>query len=86
MKNKTYVDKFRCEIRKEALEAFDKLDDGVRELYTARQCQMCGAHLTIRQLNRVIIQGLPPVCLKDYKSMKGELEQCVTLFNQLSLL
>ena len=73
------------ELRREAREKFNELDENFRLLYSTRQCQLCGAHLTIRQLNRVILQGAPPVCLKDYKIMQGEIDKLAPLFDQLKL-
>lgn len=85
MQVETFIDKFRGKIRREALIIFDDMDEGLRLLYTSEMCQMCTAHLTVRQLNRVIIEGVPPVCLKCYKEMKQEIEKCAPLFEQLSL-
>lgn len=81
-----YENRFRVKLRAESLAIYDKLDDELKKLYSVRQCQMCGAHLTIRQINRILHDGVPPICLKDYKAMKGELEKCLPLFDQLSLL
>ena len=78
--------KMRDRIRVEARHVYDELDENIKLMYTTEQCQMCGAHLTIRQLNRVIIEGVPPICLKHYKQMKGEMEQLMELFGQMSLL
>jgi hypothetical protein len=81
-----YVDRFRSKIRAEAVDKFDQLDENFKLLYTTEQCQMCGAHLTVRQMNRVIIQGVPPVCMKDYKKLQGAVAQLAPLFDQLRLL
>ena len=72
-------------LRREAREVFNKLGENEQLLYRTERCQMCGAHLTIRQLNRVIIQGVPPVCLKCYKKMEGDIEKLAPLFEQLRL-
>ena len=81
-----YENRFRVKLRAESIAVYDKLDDELKKLYIAQQCQMCGAHLTIRQINRILHDGVPPICLKDYKAMKEELEKCLPLFDQLSLL
>lgn len=73
-------------IRREAREKYNTYPAGVQEMYRNEQCQMCGAHMTVRQLNRVILMEVPPVCLKCYKKMMGEVEKLAPLFNQLSLL
>lgn len=72
-------------IRREAREKWNTLDKDVQEMYRREQCDMCGAHLTVRQMNRVILEGLPPLCLKDYKKMSGEMENLQCLFGQLKL-
>lgn len=72
-------------LRREAREIYKELDQPMRDLYSTEQCQMCGAHMTIRQLNRVIIQGAPAVCVKCYKSVKGDINKLLPLFEQLSL-
>ena len=72
-------------LRREAREKFNELDENFKLMYSTEQCAMCGAHLTIRQLNRVILQGAPPVCLKDYKKMQGQIEQMAPLLDQLRL-
>lgn len=72
-------------LRREAREKYNELDENFRLMYATEQCQMCGAHLTIRQLNRVILQGAPPVCLKDYKIIQGEIDKLAPLFDQLRL-
>lgn len=79
------LDDFRHKIRKEALQKFNELDESFQLMYTTEQCQMCGAHLTVRQLNRVILQGVPPVCLKCYKKMEGQMAELAELFGQLRL-
>ena len=76
----------RERLRQEARPVFDALTEDIKLMYTSEQCQMCGAHLTVRQLNRVIIEGVPPICLKHYKEMKGQMEQLSELFGQLRLL
>jgi len=73
-------------LRREAREKFNTLETNVQDMYRREQCDMCGAHLTVRQMNRVILEGLPLVCLKDYKKMKGNMEELVCLFGQLKLL
>lgn len=72
-------------IRREAREKWNTLDKDVQEMYRREQCDMCGAHLTVRQMNRVILEGLPLLCLKDYKKMNGEMENLQCLFGQLKL-
>ena len=78
---RNFSNKLRHEVRQQFLE----LPENVQLLYTSKQCKMCGAHLTIRQLNRVIHDKVPPVCLKDYKKMQGQIEKLAPLFNQLGL-
>lgn len=73
-------------IRREAREKYNTYPPNVQEMYRNEQCQMGGEHMTVRQLNRCILMEIPPVCLKHYKQMQGELEKLAPLFNQLSLL
>lgn len=72
-------------IRREAREKWNTLDKDVQEMYRRERCDICGAHLTVRQMNRVILEGLPLLCLKDYKNMSGEMENLQCLFGQLKL-
>lgn len=78
--------KLQYRLRSQARDKFNKLAENEQLLYSTEQCQMCGAHLTIRQLNRVILDGVPPVCLKCYKKMEGDIEKLAPLFEQLSLI
>lgn len=73
-------------LRREAREKYNTLEKDVQDMYRREQCDMCGAHLTVRQMNRVILEGLPLLCLKDYKKMQGEMENLQCLFGQLKLL
>ena len=73
-------------LRREAREMFNLLAENEQLLYRTETCQMCGAHLTNRQMNRVIIQGVPPVCAKCYKKMEGDIEKLAPLFDQLRLI
>lgn len=74
------------EVRGDLREKYENLPYDIKLLYSSRQCQMCTAHLTIRQLNRVIHDGVPPVCLACYKKMQGRIQELAPLFNQLNLL
>lgn len=76
---------FESKLRREVQPVFRELPDNIKLMYTSETCAMCGAHLTIRQLNRVISGQVPPVCLKCYKEMKGQVEKLAPLFQQIGL-
>ena len=73
-------------LRREAREVYNTLDPNFQEMYRMERCQMGGEHMTVRQMNRCILQGVPPICLKHYKEFNGLVEKTSVLFNQLSLL
>lgn len=74
-----------AKLRREAREKYNTLDKDVQDMYRREQCDMCGAHLSVRQMNRVILEGLPLLCLKCYKQMQGNMEELACLFGQTKL-
>lgn len=79
------VKHFRQRIRREVVDKFDALDENTKLMYTAETCQMCGAHMTIRQSNRCLHDGAPPVCIKCYKRMQGDIDKLAPLFEQMGM-
>jgi len=62
------------------------LDHATLDMYRLETCQICREHLTIEQLNKVIIKGDLPLCPKHHKEVKTQLEQLAPMLGQLRLL
>lgn len=77
---------FRQNVRPELRQSWDAMTEDLQYMYMTMRCATCGAHMTKRQLNRVIEGGLPVLCYKCHKRMEGQMEELQCLMGQLRLL